>query len=109
MGCREEEVLKKASCLQGSVPQVDNTELECDEFVSSKCVYLKDADFKVDGKPYPTLNDYLIHVDNIVKDLKKSNVMLLNELDSVKAKLRDVNAEMKTIQRRITNVQVSNV
>lgn len=107
MACREEK-LKKASCIQGSVPTVDNTELECDEFVSSKCVYLVDADFSVDGKPYPTLNDYLMYVDNLVKELKKSNVKLMTELDSTKAKMRDINAEMKTIQRRITNVQIKN-
>lgn len=94
------------SCFQVNIPTVDNSELECDSFISSKCVYLKDTKLVVDGKPHPTLNDYIEFLEQENSKLKKANLLVREELSSIKGHFRDMKAEFKTLQRMVKNLNV---
>ena len=94
------------SCFQVNIPTVDNSELECDEFISSKCVYIKDTKLVVDGKPYPTLNDYIEFLEAENSKLKRANGLVREELSLIKNHFRDIKAEFKTLQRMVKNLNV---
>lgn len=93
-------------CGQADKPEVDESQLECDEFVSSVCVYLKGTNVRVDDKPYPNLNDYILFKDKELYDLRRSNTLLTKELNLVKSEMRRLLSDIKKLNIRVDNIKV---
>lgn len=110
MGCNDNYKSKnRTNCIQASRPKVDNSELECDDFISSKCVYIKDIDLSVEDNPYPTLNDYILHLEKENYLLRRSNANLKQEVASLNNKFNKFVSRFDIIERRVSNIKMRNV
>lgn len=83
--------MSKKGCGQVRIPTVDNTELECDEYISSKCVRLKYNSILTEDVDVPLLYHFVKKFDEYVKDrdleirkLQVENKKLSNEVRKIK-------------------------
>ena len=70
--------MSKIGCGQVVVPTVDNTSLECDEFVGSKCVKVDYNSTFFDGIVEPTLYDFFEQFEKNIKRFQKIRFITKN-------------------------------
>ena len=92
--------MAKQGCGQVSTPTVDNTELECDSFTSSKCV-------KVEypfGITISNLNDFFELFEKSNKELKKSYTSLKGDILNLKQELKQHKTDINVLKKRVSDL-----
>lgn len=77
----------RKGCGQVIIPTVDNSELDCPDFVKSKCVKLNFKSIYLTDIKDPSLYDFLVKFDNIIKDLRKDNIYILNKISNLEREI----------------------
>lgn len=69
------------SCGQVVIPQIDNSQEECDKIFSTDCVVVDRVSLKVHNVAGESLTKYLERLDNKISVLENKIVTLKKELD----------------------------
>ena len=90
----------KLICGQINIPTVDNSEIECDEFISSKCVKIEyPFDINISN-----LNNFFVFFENTVKELKKSYSSLKIENLNLKNEIKTNTSDINFLKKRISGL-----
>lgn len=90
-------------CGQVNIPAVDNSELECDMFISSTCVKVKGTE--MDTCVSPSLTDYIVWLEDNLKELFRVNEKLKQDNNNIKKEMLSVKAEVKMLNAKIDNLK----
>ena len=97
--------MSKIGCGQVVVPTVDNTSLECDEFVGSKCIKLEYNSTFFDGIVEPTLYDFFEQFEKILKDFKKTNLSQKIEITNLKNEAKNIKTDINVLKKSISDLR----
>ena len=73
--------MKDNKCGQVSIPQIDNSQEECNEIFSTDCVAVHRVSLKLHNVPGESLTKYLELIDNKISVLENKIVTLTKELN----------------------------
>ena len=78
------------NCGQVSIPKIDNTQLECDEFLNSSCVIIKQQCKKIGNLEGENLDRFIERLcnrlskfDNEIYDLNQQIKILKNKINTL--------------------------
>lgn len=81
---------KKLTCGQTVIPQVDNSNLACEEYISESCVIVKDASPIIGTQNNQTLREVLLKTfgvleaqSRIIKQMKADMLVLQNKINNL--------------------------
>ena len=81
---------KKLTCGQTVIPQVDNSNLACEEYISESCIIVKDASPIIGTQNNQSLREVLLKVfdkletqSRIIRQLKADMVVLTNKVNNL--------------------------
>ena len=97
--------MSKIGCGQVVVPTVDNTSLECDEFVGSKCVKVDYNSTFFDGIVEPTLYDFFEQFEKILKDFKKSDLSQKMEMTNLKNEVKNMKTDINVLKKSVSDLR----
>ena len=90
-------------CGQINIPTVDNSELECDMFISSTCVKVKGSEMDICVSP--SLTDYIGWLENKLKEILRVTDKLKQDNDNLKKEMLSVKTEVKMLKAKIDNLK----
>lgn len=89
------------SCGHVNIPRVDNNELECDYFVSSKCIKMGGVFDFMKSKKDPSLFDFFEEFSMIIKNIEKANFKLNSDILKLQDEIRGLKTDIKYIASKI--------
>lgn len=80
-------------CNQVSIPEVDNTQLECDEFVSSTCITVKRISSKVKNLEGENLDKFIERLNYKLSLMDNTIYRMTQEIKTLKQKVKTLEDE----------------
>ena len=74
-------------CSQINIPQVDNTNIECDEFMYSTCIIVKQLCSKVKNLEGENLDKFIERLCNKISKIDNELYLLNQEIKSLKNRI----------------------
>ena len=91
----------KLICGQINIPTVDNSEIECDEFISSKCVKIEyPFDINISN-----LNNFFEFFEKTVKELKKSDLSQKMEITNLKNEVKNMKTDINVLKKSVSDLR----
>ena len=90
-------------CGQINIPTVDNSEMECDMFISSTCVKVKGTE--MDTHVSPSLTDYGGGLAKTFKEWFRATEKLKQDNNNIKQEMLAVKSEVKMLKAKIANMK----
>ena len=77
-------------CNPVNIPQVDNTQLECDDIFLSTCINVKQISNKVKNKEVENLDKFIERLNNKLSLIDNVNYKLIQEVKVLKEKIKNL-------------------
>ena len=75
---------KKFTCGQTVIPQTDNTNLACEEYISDSCIIVEDANLIIGTQNNQSLKDVLVKIGNKLEVQSRAIRLLTTEVANLK-------------------------
>lgn len=75
-------------CNQVNIPEVDNTQIECDEFMDSTCITVKQISSKVKNLEGENLDKFIDKLNSKLSLIDNVNYQLRQEIKILKLKVK---------------------
>ena len=77
-------------CNTVNIPQVDNTQLICDDIILSTCIDIKQISNKVKNKEGENLDKFIERLNNKLSLIDNVNYKLIQEVKVLKEKIKNL-------------------